>query len=234
MITLLLPAAGNGARFREAGYDRPKPMIDVAGRPMLQRVLDNLRPNGPRRAVIISRLEREDVEPLLEPDDTAIYLTEPTRGALETILAAKDAYSGGPLVLGNCDQLVDFDVNEWIRSAKGVDGSLVTFRSTRQHHSYVKANAQGVIEKIVEKQVISTEAVTGVYYFNDGADFMKYAAAVVDDDDRYNGEFYVSSALSRMVQDGYRLKTFDAPSAMLGTPLELQLFQMAIRVGRTL
>jgi NDP-sugar pyrophosphorylase family protein len=233
MLTIVVPAAGSGKRFREAGYAKPKPLIDVCGKPMIQRVMDNVRPSCEHQFIVISRLDPADLSPLLPGEkEYGWYLAEDTQGAVDTILQVKQ-FLKGPVLLANCDQLVHFDVDDFLAST-GPDGSIVTFKSSTPHHSYVTTSEAGIVTAIAEKQVISSQAVTGVYYIADGGDFVDHAQRVLKDDRRYNGEFYTSSALASMIDAGARFRTYDAPSAMLGTPGELQLFEMAVEVGRTL
>lgn len=234
MLTVVIPAAGEGKRFTAAGYG-PKPLIPVLGEPMLARVIKNLRPHGANRVVVVSRLDGKAVDALLKDDDVNIQLSEPTEGAVDTILKAKDYITNGPLLIGNADQLVGFDVNDFILAGQVLDGSIVTFASDRPHHSYVTVDMWGVVQEIAEKTVISNKAVCGVYYFRSGSDFLQYANQVISIDERYNGEHYVSSVISRMIAEGLSISTYDAPSAMLGTPAELQLFEAcAAVVKRTL
>lgn len=231
-LTVLIPCAGNGSRFAQAGYILPKPLVDVAGKPMLRRVMDNLAPTCDHRFVIVSRLG-SPVRKCLGRGDVAVHLRQPTDGAVATILMARD-YLMGPLLLANCDQLGDFHADDLIAAADGADGAIVTFPSGKDHHSYVRTDASGTITEIAEKRVISNQAVTGVYYFHDGAAFAAHADAVVRGNIRWGGEFYVSTVIERMVEAGIRVRTLDAASAMLGTPEELQLFELAVKVGRTL
>ncbi len=237
MLTIILPAAGKGTRFREAGYDLPKPMVDVFGKPMLKRVMENLRPNISHQFVVITRLTYEHTQRLpFRHNDINLMLEQDTEGAVDTILKAEKYLTVDPVLIGNTDQLVDFDVNQFIIAARGVDGALVTFKSNKPHHSYVtERNVCGgynIVDAIAEKRVISNQAVCGVYYFAHGTDFLRYAKQVIAANDRYNSEFYVSSVISRMIDDGLSFVTHDAPSFMLGTPEELQLFEVAINLGR--
>ena len=231
MLTIMVPAAGNGSRFREAGYEKPKPLVNVLGKPMLRRVMDNLQPSRAHRFVIVSRLDPISVWPLLGCDDIAYHLSKPTEGAVDTILQAKRYITDEPLLIANTDQLIDFNVNDFLDSANDVDGALVTFKSNKEHHSYV-ATVGNAVQGIAEKQVISNRAVTGVYYFQSGTDFVEHAEQVLEANDRYNSEFYVSSAIARMIKAGHLFTAYDAPSFMLGTPEELQLFEVAVRLGR--
>ena len=232
MLTILIPAAGTGTRFSEAGYARPKALVDVVGKPMLQRVVENLRPITAHRVVLVSRLDPLSLHPLLEKHDIAVHLSQPTEGAIDTILRAKAYIGDEPLLLANCDQLVNFDVNDFIASANQADGAIVTFKSQRDHHSYVQTDSVGLVYEIAEKRVISAQAVAGVYFFQNGTDFLWGAEQVLEHNDRYNNEYYVSSALRYMIKDGHKLVSYNAPSFMLGTPEELQLFEVAVHLGR--
>lgn len=211
-LHIVIPAAGNGQRFRDAGYDKPKPYIDVCGRPMIDRVIENLTP------------DREHVLHVLMPE----MLKRPSRGAVETIVQA-DVDPEAPLLIANCDQLVAFDVNDFINT--DLDGRIVTFRSTKDHHSYVDTE-DGLVRGIVEKEVVGNQAVTGVYYFKRARDFYDAAYEVIAQDKRVKNEYYVSSAIEIMLEAGARIGTYEAPSAMLGTPDELQLFEAAAVVAK--
>lgn len=231
MLTIVIPCAGEGSRFTAAGYG-PKPLIPVCGKPMLARVMENVRPTQPHRFVIVSRMDSADVTPLLGPADTAIELHSPTEGAIDTILKAGHLATYEPLMVANVDQLALFDPDAFMKYTYGTDGGLLTFRSSTPHHSYVNVDDDGIITEIAEKRVLSNRAVVGIYYFAHGWDFIAHCEQVIAANDRYNSEFYVSSAISRMIANGRRFVTYDAPTAILGTPSELQLFEMAVEVGR--
>jgi dTDP-glucose pyrophosphorylase len=223
VIHVVIPAAGEGSRFAAAGYKEPKPLIPVLGKPMIQRVIDNIRPGGLAlsRVTVLSQVPL----PFIEAD---VKVIGPTRGAVETILQA-DIRDGERLLVANCDQLVSTD---WAVHGSA-DGAIATFRSSKPHHSYVHTR-DGIIDSIVEKRVISELAVAGVYSFSDGGWFRAAAAKVLADDRRVLNEFYVSTVISEMITQGAKLRTFDADVAILGTPEELQLFEAAARVARSL
>ena len=211
MIQIIIPAAGKGQRFKDAGYTEDKPDIPVLGRRMVDRVIDNLSPDQSYTVQVVRDLP------------------QPTGGAVETILKAD--ISDDPLLIGNCDQLAAFDVNEFLDT--DLDGRLVVFKSNKPHHSYVQTD-NGLVINIKEKEVISYHAVTGIYYFKSGRVFMSAAEMVIEEGIKTNGEFYVSSVIDKLIEAGYRIGIFEAPTAILGTPEELQLFEMAVKVGKTL
>jgi bifunctional N-acetylglucosamine-1-phosphate-uridyltransferase/glucosamine-1-phosphate-acetyltransferase GlmU-like protein len=219
MTHVVIPAAGEGRRFIEAGYP-PKTHVLVDGVPMLRRVVENIRAQLaiPHRVTVVVT----SPPPTLDDVDV-LQLAQPTRGAAETILAA--GIDDQPLIVANCDQLVS---GPWILTDPA-DGWIATFTSDRPHHSYVQVDADGFVEKIAEKQVISDQAVAGVYVFKDGTMFAGAARAVIDRDERVLGEFYVSTVLAEMVARGARLRTFPLDVTILGTPEELERYA----TGRT-
>ena len=226
MITVVIPAAGEGSRFRQAGYTDPKLLIPVLGIPMVYRVLANVTPVlRPSHTVVVHRGDLEGW----------VALDRPTGGALETILRAEgqiDPDDG--LLLANCDQLITLDPDRFVAAAEQHDGAVVVFPSSNPHHSYVEADADGIITRIVEKEVISRHAVSGVYYFTRASEFIAAAKRAIAGDQRVKGEFYVSTAIGLMLEAGAKLIPYPADTAILGTPDELQLFEMAARVAADL
>jgi NDP-sugar pyrophosphorylase family protein len=205
-------------------------MIDVLGKPMIQRVIDNVNP-GAKKIIVITRAEHN----ISLPDEYLnLSLNYKTEGAVATLMAAKpvfDELGDVPILIANSDQLVDFDVEDFVDT--DLDGRLVTFLSNKPHHSYVKTVGD-VITEIVEKEVISNQAVTGVYYFKSSQAFFKAAHEVIRSNDKTKGEFYVSTVITKLVKGGKHLGVYEAPSTMLGTPAELQHFLVAARMAKTL
>jgi bifunctional N-acetylglucosamine-1-phosphate-uridyltransferase/glucosamine-1-phosphate-acetyltransferase GlmU-like protein len=221
MLHVIIPMAGEGKRFTEAGYG-PKPFIDVCGRAMIQRVVDSISPSCEAKFLLLG----QDV-------------VGKTRGATDTILrglASYDTPIQGPVLVSNCDLwLTKGVVNDFLYWAEGPDCSLITFQSTNPHHSYVKLDDECLVTEIKEKQVISDDAVAGVYWFKSGVLLEEYCRRVLDSGDTYNGEFYLSSVIAAMVADGRPVTTFQVgweDLAMLGTPEELAVFEAKVAEGR--
>lgn len=222
---IVIPAAGEGRRFREAGYDLPKHLIPLGGVPMLDRVVENVRPLDPSGKVQVLTQE----------------IVGKTRGTAET-LALATVPEGEPLVVANCDQLLDFPAAlrnlswpdfraKYCLSTSGADAVVFTFGSKSDAHSYVQTRENGLIWKIREKQVISNRAVSGVYWFKDSRPILSCCRYLVDS---YSGdsELYLSAALRRMIALDYRVFAVDAPTAILGTPEDFQRYEVAMSLCR--
>ena len=80
------------------------------------------------------------------------------------------------------------------------------------------------IRHIIEKEVVSNQAVSGVYYFKDAKEFIHAAKSVIKFNKKTSGEFYVSSALQLLIYKGLKLRTYKAESIMIGTSEELERY----------
>jgi len=223
-VNVLITMAGDGKRFAEAGYQKPKPFIQVKNQKMIQMVLNNIVPKDFNKVILITRTQHNSKEELKgsEYNLDIIELDKPTEGSLQTILCAEKLIENNSLMLANCDQKIIFDVNDFISKCENLDGGLIVFKSASKNHSYVKVDENNIVTEIIEKEVISDIAVSGVYFIKNASKFIEASKSVINNNIRQKGEFYVSSALKIMIEKGLKLGIYYAESIMLGTPEELQ------------
>ena len=229
-MNILIPMAGGGTRFVQAGYTFPKPLIDVHGKPMIQTVVENINIRGNYIFIVqkehYEKYSLQHMLPLIVPNCKIIQVDGVTEGAACTTLLAKELINNdAPLLIANSDQLVDWDSSAFMYSMAGehVDGGILTFYSTHPKWSYAKLGTNGLVSEVAEKKPISTLATVGIYYWKKGSDYVKYAEQMIAKDIRVNGEFYVCPVFNEAIQDGKRIKTHSAKRMHgLGTPEDLQ------------
>lgn len=238
MLNIVVPMAGLGSRFQEAGYTTPKPLIPVHGIPMIEVVINNLRPRRPHRFTFICqrRHQREfGVAAILrgiEPAADVILIDGLTEGAACTVLKARAAIDNRhPLMIANCDQWVNASIDDYLAAfeASGHDGYIMTMTSDQPKWSYARRDAAGHVCEVVEKQVVSNEATVGIYNFARGSDFVRSADAMIAANDRVKNEFYVAPAYTWMIRSGQTIETMSIgtdTSGMygLGVPTDLEHF----------
>ena len=230
-MNVLIPMAGAGSRFEQAGYTFPKPLIDVDGKPMIQVVTDNLNID----AKYIFIVQKEHYEKynlkhllgLITNDNCEIVQVDGlTEGAACTTLLAKEFIDNDePLVIANSDQFVEWDSNEFMYSmvADNVDGGMLTFQATHPKWSFAKLGEDGFVCEVAEKKPISNIATVGVYYWTKGSDYVKYTEQMIDKDIRTNNEFYVCPVFNEAIKDGKKIKIFEIEKMWgLGTPEDLK------------
>lgn len=238
MLNIVMPMAGRGKRFADAGYSQPKPLIPVHGRPMTEVVIANLRPARPHRFVFL--ILREHAREFgfdahlkaWAPGCEVRYVESVTEGAACTVLLARDRIDAAdPLMIANCDQWVDADIEAYLAAGDGpgVDGLIMTMWADDPKWSFVRLDAAGRACEVAEKRVVSNEATVGVYNFRRGSDFVRAADAMIAKDLRVNGEFYVAPAYNELLAAGYRVGVYnvgreDAGMHGLGTPADLERF----------
>lgn len=247
MINIVVPMAGHGSRFANAGYTDPKPLIPIGGRPMIEVVIDNLRPSRPHRFIFLcqqAHLEQYGLGERLEaiaPGCAIVPVAQVTQGAACTVLLARALIDDAtPLMIANCDQYIDAGIDDYLdrMATEKLDGLIMTMSADHPKWSYVRLDAEGAIVEVVEKQVVSNEATVGIYNFARGADFVAAADAMIAADLRVNGEFYVAPTYNAMIAAGARLGYYNigadrAGMYGLGVPEDLDYF-LAHPLGRAL
>ena len=231
-LNVLIPMAGAGSRFEQAGYTFPKPLIDVKGKPMIQVVVENLNIKA-NYIFIVQKSHREKYNldtllNLITPDCKIVEVEGVTEGAAVTALMAKEYINNDqPLFFANSDQFVEWDSNEFMykMNETQADGGIVTFRATHPKWSFAKIDENGLVTEVAEKNPISDIATVGYYYWKHGSDFVKYAEQMIEKNIRVNNEFYVCPVFNQAVEDCKQIRTFDVEGMWgLGTPEDLNYY----------
>jgi dTDP-glucose pyrophosphorylase len=239
LLNIVVPMAGRGSRFSDAGFTVPKPLISVGGKPMIQWVIENVRPTRPHRFTFICLAEHlityPDVESTLKrlcPDCNIVKVESVTEGAACTVLLASEFINNdNPLMIANADQYVDLNIDEYLSTMDqaGASGLIMTFWSDHPKWSFCKMSNDGEVIEVVEKKVISNEATVGVYNFSKGCDFVRYANDMINKNLRVNNEFYVAPVYNQLIEDGAKViisrtgREYDGMYG-LGVPQDLEFF----------
>lgn len=235
-MNIVIPMAGKGSRFAQAGYTFPKPLIPVNkkdGKPMIQVVTENL--NTEAKYIYIVQKEHYDTYHLktllnmITPNCEIIQVEGVTEGAACTVLLAeKFINNDSPLFIANSDQFVEWNSNEFFYSmqGEGIDAGLTTFNSSHPKWSFAKLDKNGYVCQVAEKDPISDIASVGFYYYNKGKDFVAGAKRMIEKNIRVNNEFYVCPVLNELIEDGKKIKIFPIKKMWsLGTPEDLRHFE---------
>ena len=231
-LNVLIPMAGAGSRFEQAGYTFPKPLIDVNNKPMIQVVVDNLNIDA-NYIYVVQKAHREKYNldtllNLITPGCKIVETEGVTEGAACTALLAKEFInSDAPLFFANSDQFVEWDSNEFMykMNETDADGGIVTFKATHPKWSFAKIDDNGLVTEVAEKNPISDNATVGYYYWKHGYDFVKYAEQMIDKNIRVNNEFYVCPVFNQAVEDCKKIRVFNVDNMWgLGTPEDLKYY----------
>lgn len=244
-ITIIIPMAGSGERFKKAGYKSPKPFIEIEGKKMIELVIENIAPKQIEYNLILITQEEHykdfvsilfDIRDRLKQstkliDFTVIQLNAKTEGAACTVLTAeKYINNNDPLLIVNSDQIVkNFNPDEFCAKLAEQDGLILVFDEPTKDikWSYIVFDQKGNIVGTVEKQPLSSKATVGIYGFKHGKDFVLAAKNMIDANDRVNGEFYVCPIFNYLIYLSGEIKIIEIPKrdmVGLGTPEDLQRY----------
>jgi beta-phosphoglucomutase-like phosphatase (HAD superfamily)/dTDP-glucose pyrophosphorylase len=231
-MNVLIPMAGAGSRFEQAGYTFPKPLIEVNNKPMIQVVVENLNVE----AHFIFLVQKQHYEKynlkqllsLIAPGCDIVQVEGITDGAARTTLLAEQLIDNNePLLMANSDQFVEWNSNECIYAftADSIDGGIITFEATHPKWSFAKLGKDGFVSEVAEKNPISNLATAGIYYWKHGSDYVKYVKQMIDKDIRTNGEFYVCPVFNEAIGDGKKIRVKNIQKMWgIGTPEDLNYF----------
>jgi HAD superfamily hydrolase (TIGR01509 family) len=231
-LNVLIPMAGAGSRFEQAGYTFPKPLIEVNGKPMIQVVIENLNLDA-NYIYVVQKAHREKYNldtllNLLTPGCKIVETDGLTEGAACTALLAKDYIDNdNPLFFANSDQFVEWDSNEFMYKMQetDADGGIVSFTATHPKWSFAKIDENGLVTEVAEKNPISDIATVGYYFWKHGSDFVKYAEQMIEKNIRVNNEFYVCPVFNQAIEDNKEIRTFNTTGMWgLGTPEDLNYY----------
>ena len=231
-LNILIPMAGAGTRFKEAGYIFPKPLIEIDNKPMIQWVIESLKLEG-NYIFIVQKQHQEkyninSVLKILKPNCKIIELDHITEGAAcTTLLAKKFINSGNPLIIANSDQYILWNSikSMYNFNSKKIDGGILTFEAIHPKWSYAKVDKNNLVSEVAEKKVISKNATVGVYYWKKGSDYVKYAESMIKKNLRIKNEFYVCPVYNEAIREKKKI-IIDKVKEMhgLGTPDDLNNF----------
>ncbi len=210
----IIPVAGAGTKLRPHTHTQPKPLIPVAGRPILGHILDNLIAAGIQDFVFIIGYLGEKIEEFIQEEygdriHAEFVIQGPREGLAHAIGMAseeiKASNDGILIVLG--DTIVDIDYPGILASEYSVLG-VDTVEDPRSF-GVAKLNEEGFITSLVEKPSIpkSNLALAGIYRIRETDALLNAIEHLISNQIRTQTEFHLTDALMRMVEDGIRMKT---------------------------
>jgi glucose-1-phosphate thymidylyltransferase len=206
-VDIVLPVAGFGTRLRPQTWTKPKPLVSVAGKPMLAHVLDRVLPLDPAKVVFITGFLGDQIESWARDnvDVPLAFVEQPEmRGQTDAILRVRDLVAGDALILFP-DMLFEADFSP----LRDVDADVVMFTKEVDDPSAlgIAVVEDGRIVRLVEKpqEPISKLAVIGIYYVRHMPDL--YAA--IEEQMRrglsLKNEYFIADAIQLMIDGGARV-----------------------------
>ena len=234
-INVVIPMSGGGSRFSQNGHLLPKPLIEVRDdMPMVEMVVRNLGIKGTYIFLVLkAHYEKYQLQQTLGrivADPVIIVVDQVTQGTTCTVLLAKEYINNDdPVFIANADQFIEawnFDDFNNKMISESLDGGIPVFTANdAAKWSFARLDENGFVTEVAEKKAISNIATCGLFWFNKGSEFVKYAEQMIDKNIRHNNEFYLCPVYNELIADNKRIKTFPVRAMWgTGTPADLNDF----------
>ena len=238
---LIIPCAGLGKRFEDAGYNYPKPLIEVSKKPMLFQAINDL-PNFDRKKVIL----RDNMKSLniltskikkYLPQTEVQFIKEITRGQAETcLMGLKGVNQDLPLLISACDNGIIFNQNKLNELLEDKSIDIIVFGSrgfpgaikAPEMYGWVEDN-NNLIKKIHVKRKyknpLKDPVIVGTFLFKKAHIFKLITEELIKSDKKINNEFYVDTSINNAIDLGYKVVLFEVGFYICwGTPNELKTY----------
>ncbi|MBQ3644136.1 MAG: NTP transferase domain-containing protein [Candidatus Riflebacteria bacterium] len=211
-MKVILPVAGKGTRLRPHTFTKPKSLVRVAGKTVLQHVIDGLAKVDVEEYIIITDKNGHIIKQFVDehyPDIKVTYVTqtELLGPAHAVSLACPRIQEGDDVLVVFNDTLFVTDLTRIHMLCKDLDGLIYSKEVEDYKRFGVNVMKDGVIVDMVEKpdQPVSKLAQVGLYYMKNGRQFMDYINKAIQNDLRTKGEFYLPEVFKLMIKDGLKL-----------------------------
>lgn len=232
-MVAIIPMAGRGSRYSSQGYSTPKPLIEVAGKPMVLWALKSLDQAVFSKYVVVALREHEEqfqVSALLKANIQTplefVWLNNVTEGQLCTVLEARHLLLPQEEVLvASSDTLVESDIGNDIQRTHH-HGLISVADLPGEQWSFARTDAQGNVVEVAEKKKISNHASTGLYYFKKAADLIRFGLEIIDRKETTRGEYYLIPVYQKLINAGLSVGISQARAMWdMGTPQAKQQFE---------
>jgi len=211
-MKIIVPMAGRGSRLRPHTLTVPKPLIPIAGKPIVHRLVEDIAGVLNQDLEEVAFIIHESFGKIVEEElieiahklgaKGTIYYQNEALGTGHAIMCAKDSLSG-PAVIAYADTLIraDFDLD-------ATADSVIWVKQVDQPEAFgvINLNESNEIVELVEKpkEFVSDLAVIGIYYFKDIAVLKKELQLVLDNNIIHGGEYQINDGIKQMMAKGYK------------------------------
>lgn len=209
-MKVIIPLAGLGTRLRPHTYTKPKPLINVAGKPMLAHILDKLSTLDVEEYIFIVGYLGEQIEQYVSNEykfKARYVMQHEMLGQAHALQLCRD-YVDGPVFIVFGDTFFEMDLSEINRSPQESIAYVREINDPRQFGVAI-TNSNGFVEKFVEKPATMENklAVIGMYYFTNGPALMKACQELMDKDIQTKGEYFLTDANNLLIAAGEKFVT---------------------------
>ena len=240
-LNFIIPMGGEGKRFKNSKFNKPKFMIKTKNKTLLEWAIQSLPLDFAHKVFFIIRKNdeqnfrvKEFIKKIMKKFPNTkfkvLLLSKNTRGQAETVLSCKKEINNDRalLIFNNDTYFKSIRLKSRLLSMRNqkIDGILGIFNSKDPKYSFVEIDNDDKVIRTKEKKVISNFASTGMYIFSKGSDFIKSAEYAIEKNILTKNEFYISELYNILIKEGKKITVDVADEFVaLGTPEDIKKFE---------
>jgi len=240
-LNFIIPMGGEGKRFKNSKFNKPKFMIKTKNKTLLEWAIQSLPLDFAHKIFFIIRKNdeqnfrvKEFIKKIMKKFPNTkfevLLLSKNTRGQAETVLSCKKEINNDRalLIFNNDTYFKSVRLKSRLLSMRNqkIDGILGIFNSKDPKYSFVEIDDDDKVIRTKEKKVISNFASTGMYIFSKGSDFIKSAEYAIEKNILSKNEFYISELYNILIKEGKKFTVDIADEFVaLGTPEDIKKFE---------
>lgn len=235
MINVVVPLTLPAKETEETGHSEPRPFIPVSGRPLVQHVVDNLRPTFEHQFVyvvdpeVMTMHRRRSLG--ISSDSQVVYCwNAPRTLATAACMARESVEMGDPLVIAACEQYIDVDLDRFYIAGMdvGADAAVLTFPSDGTSLYPTSMIYKNRIVEMSEHRVVSDMANAGIYYFKNAKTFFDGAATALAKTHEEDSVLTMSGIFNSLIENGSNIVPCPLPAGAfkpLLTSIDISLLE---------
>jgi NDP-sugar pyrophosphorylase family protein len=243
-MQIIVPMSGFGNRFKAVGYQKPKPLIEVDGKTIIEHVI-RMFPGCTDFKFICNEdhLATTDMSKILGkacPTGKIIPIESHKLGPVYAVLCAQSEINDDrPTIVTYCDYFASWDIAKFRKQVvdANYDGSVLCYKGFHPHlllpnyYAGCRVDDQMQLQEIREKHSFTENKMdtwqsSGTYYFGSGKIVKKYFGALMESGQSVNNEYYVSMVYNLLIKDRLKVNIFEQPYfCQWGTPEDLEIYQ---------
>jgi NDP-sugar pyrophosphorylase family protein len=246
-VQIIIPMSGLGKRFIDAGYNIPKPLIEVDGKPIIEHVV-NLFPGEENISFICNddHLKKTNMRDILNHICKTCKIYEvPAKGRQGPVHAVSLIYDeiddDKEVIISYCDYGTYWDYQEFLKDtrSRNADGAIASYKGFHPHmlgtdnYAFLKETEENSrwMDQIQEKQPFTDNrmneyASNGTYYFKSGRIMKKFFKLLMERQTKVNNEYYVSMVYNILAEFGLKVSIFEIEHMLQwGTPYDLKNYK---------
>ena len=223
-MKVVIPAAGAGKRLFPHTFTKPKPMVYIAGKPIIGHILDRMKDLDPEEVILVVGFKKEQIMSYVDENYSGIFnikyvYQEEQMGLAHSIFTAKDEIGDSEIMIALGDNIFENNYSDLCKlfSIKNDYSGYIGVAEVDDPEKYGIVELDGEdVSKLEEKPKNSNSnlGIAGIYFIKDTGILMSIIGEIIRNDIRTHGEYQLTDALQEMVSKGYLLKTFPVPKRL--------------------